>query len=53
VVGITLAAGWGGGLFRLPVAFDLSLALSGAGTTALVGVEVDDGGPGTAWVLAS
>ena len=33
--------------------FGLSLALSGAGTTALVGVEVDDGGPGTAWVLAS
>jgi hypothetical protein len=28
------------------------LALSGAGTTALVGVEVDDGDPGTAWVLA-
>jgi hypothetical protein len=32
--------------------FGLRLALSGAGTTALVGVEVDDGDPGTAWVLA-
>jgi hypothetical protein len=33
--------------------FGERLALSGAGTTALVGVEVDDGGPGTAWVLAN
>jgi phage gpG-like protein len=33
--------------------FGISVALSGAGTTALVGVEVDDGGPGTAWVLSS
>jgi hypothetical protein len=33
--------------------FGLSLALSGTGATALVGVEVDDGGPGTAWVLSS
>jgi hypothetical protein len=32
--------------------FGLTLALSGAGTTALVGVEVNNGGPGTAWVLA-
>jgi hypothetical protein len=32
--------------------FGLTLALSGAGTTALVGVEVNHGGPGTAWVLA-
>jgi FG-GAP repeat len=31
--------------------FGESLALSGAGTTALAGVEVDDGDPGTAWVL--
>jgi|NGEPerStandDraft_6_1074524.scaffolds.fasta_scaffold18617_4 hypothetical protein len=31
--------------------FGLRLALAGAGSTALVGVEVDDGGPGTAWVL--
>jgi hypothetical protein len=33
--------------------FGLSLALSGAGTTALIGVAVDAGGPGTAWVLSS
>jgi len=32
--------------------FGVSVALSGAGTTALVGVEVDDGGPGTAWALS-
>ncbi len=32
--------------------FGLRLALSGTGTTALVGVDVDDGDPGTAWVLA-
>jgi len=33
--------------------FGQRLALSGAGTTALAGVEVDDGGPGTAWVLGN
>jgi hypothetical protein len=33
--------------------FGLGVALSEAGTTALVGVEVDDGGPGTAWVLSN
>jgi hypothetical protein len=32
--------------------FGLTLALSGVGTTALVGVEVNNGGRGTAWVLA-
>jgi hypothetical protein len=32
--------------------FGESLALSGAGTTALVGVEVDSGDAGTGWVLA-
>jgi hypothetical protein len=32
--------------------FGESLALSGSGATALVGVEVDNGGPGAAWVLA-
>jgi hypothetical protein len=29
-----------------------SVALSGSGTTALFGVYVDDGSPGTAWLLA-
>jgi hypothetical protein len=33
--------------------FGEDLALSGAATTALVGVEVDTGGPGAAWVLAN
>jgi hypothetical protein len=33
--------------------FGLNLALSRAGTTALIGVEVDTGGPGAAWVLSS
>jgi hypothetical protein len=33
--------------------FGVSVALSGAGTAALVGVEVDDGDPGAAWVLSS
>jgi hypothetical protein len=33
--------------------FGVSVALSGVGTTELVGVEVDNGGPGTAWVLSS
>jgi hypothetical protein len=33
--------------------FGVSVALSGVGTTELVGVEVENGGPGTAWVLSS
>lgn len=33
--------------------FGTAVALSGPGTTALVGAEVDDSGPGTAWVLSN